>query len=220
MKNVLLAWALLSALTSFAQSNENTTQATPEKFSLGLIGGGTITDMPFTQPFYVDGENVNTNNEFGFYLGIAARQPLRNRFSAILEAQYVVKGFRFATSPLGNRFHFHYLDFIPQVEYRAFQELHVSLGGYWGRKLEERFKEGDGDWNTLDENTFEYAEDNDFGAIAGISWRHHRVSALLRYQHGINLTSKGVEYTNTNGETINMSQRNRTLTLGIGFIIL
>jgi hypothetical protein len=72
----------------------------------------------------------------------------------------------------------------------------------------------------LDNNAFEYAENNDFGAVAGITLRHKRFSALLRYQHGINLASKGVQYTNDVGEVINLSQRNRTLMVGIGFSIL
>ncbi|HAD11412.1 MAG TPA: hypothetical protein DCF33_03135 [Saprospirales bacterium] len=220
MKNLILTFTLLSSLGLFAQSSSDTTGPSSEKFSLGLTGGATITDIPFTQPFYVDQEPVNTNNEFGYFLGIAARQPLKNRFAAVLEAQYSIKGFRFAASPLENRFHFHYLDFIPQLEYNAYRTLFVSLGGYWGRKLEERFKEGDGNWNTLDNSFFEYAQDNDFGAVAGITLRHKRFSALLRYQHGINLASKGVEFTNDIGETINMSQRNRTLMVGIGFSIL
>jgi hypothetical protein len=220
MKNLIFALALLPSLGGFAQTNSETTEPSKEKFSIGLIGGATITDMPFTQRLIVEENPLNTNNEFGYFLGIAARQPLKNRFSAVLEAQYSVKGFRFAASPLENRFHFHYLDFIPQLEYNAYRTLFVSLGGYWGHKMEERFKEGDGNWNTLDNNAFEYAENNDFGAVAGITLRHKRFSALLRYQHGINLASKGVQYTNDVGEVINLSQRNRTLMVGIGFSIL
>jgi hypothetical protein len=220
MKYLLITIILFLGLSLQAQNAEKSRDGSVGKISFGFIGGVSITDMPFTQPFYVDGEALNTNNEVSYFAGVALRQPIKNRFAALLEAQYAVKGFRFATTPLENRWHFHYIDIIPQAEYNVYRTLYLSLGGYWGRRLEERFKEGDGDWNTVDRNSFQYARDNDFGAVAGISFRHKRFSALLRYQHGINLASKGVQYTNDIGEVVNLSQRNRTLMLGLGYNIL
>ncbi|MBN8679703.1 MAG: outer membrane beta-barrel protein [Chitinophagales bacterium] len=220
MKPLLLLLALLPAIFAFSQTSSDQSSSDKSKFNLGLIGGGTLTNMPFKENYFVDDEATNTNTEFGYFVGLSGRQSFNNRFAALLEAQYTVKGFRFATSPLENRWHFHYLDIIPQLEYRAYQRLFASLGCYWGRRIEERFKEGDGDWNTLDNSAFEYAQDNDFGAVAGISFRLKRFSALLRYQHGINLATSGVQYTNSGGNVVNTSQRNRTLTLGIGFNIL
>lgn len=220
MKFLLTASILFFSLSLWAQETNNSAKKAGNTSSLGFIGGVSITDMPFTQPFYVDGELVNTNNEITNFLGLSARLAFKKRFAALMETQFAVKGFRFATAPLENRWHFHYLDIIPQLEYNAYRKLFVSLGGYWGIKLTERFKEGNGNWNTLDRRFFQYAGNNDFGAVAGISFRHKRFSAIMRYQHGINLVSKGVQYTNEIGEVVNLSQRNRTLMLGLGFNIL
>lgn len=220
MKYLSITFILLQGLTFYAQNADQSRDRAVGKMSFGIIGGASITDMPFTQPFYVNGEALNTNNEVTYFAGAALRRTMKNRFAALLEAQYAIKGFRFTTTPLENRWHFHYLDFIPQAEYNVYRTIYVSLGGYWGIRLEERFKEGDGDWYTVDRNSFQYARDNDFGAVAGISFRHKRFSAIMRYQHGINLASKGVQYTNDIGEVINLSQRNRTLMLGLGFNIL
>ncbi|MCC7465837.1 MAG: PorT family protein [Saprospiraceae bacterium] len=220
MKYLLTTFILLLGFSLYAQNADQSKDGAVGKMSFGFIGGVSITDLPFTQPFYVEGESINTNNEVTYFAGVALRRTMKNRFAALLEAQYAVKGFRIASAPLENRWHFHYLDFIPQVEYNVYRGFHVSLGGYWGILLEERFKEGDGDWNKVDRSFFQYARNNDFGAVGGISFRHKRFSALLRYQHGINLASKGVQYTNDIGEVVNLSQRNRTLMLGLGFNIL
>lgn len=223
MKNLLCLLAFMMAGPVFAQTTpkDSTTVLPDQKLSLALYGGLNMSNMPFLiAPMTVEGFTVETQQEYAYFAGFSARKPFGRHYAGLLESQFTIKGFSFKNTPLGSRYRFHYLDIIPQFEYKAFKNLYVSLGPYWGIRLEERIKSGDEPWVTTDPDFFEYADDFDFGAVGGLSVRFNRFYALFRYQHGLGSVNDQLVLTDENGQIIQSKQRNRSLQVGIGFRML
>jgi hypothetical protein len=223
MKNLLLLLVLLSTGTLFSQVKIEDSPVKPlkEKFSLSIIGGLNISKMPFRYS-ETSAELVipKTRSEYAFFGGLTARQPLSNKFSVLLDANYAVRGFGYLSSNEIARFRFEYLDFVPQAEYKVFKNVYVSLGGYLSFRFNEFTKIGESSWYKVNPEFVQFAKDVDFGIVPGMTFRFDRVSVLARYQYGL-VASSDLEVTDVTGSPLGIIGRhNRTFQIGLGFRIL
>ncbi len=223
MKNLLLFFALFLSVSLFSQTKQegSTSKKSKEHFSLSVIGGLNICRMPFRHRETSSELSIpKTKTELGYYLGLSARQPLNHRLSALFDVSYSTRGFGYSDGNQSTRFKFDYLDFVPQMEYKAFKNLYVSLGGYLGYRLQEHIKADEMNWIELDPDWVSLAQDTDFGLVMGSTIRFDKVTVLLRYQHGLSASSY-FDITNELGEQVGTIKRhNRTLQLGLGFKLL
>lgn len=223
MKNLLLILALLCADPLFSQVKKESPSEDnqKEKFSLAVIGGLNISKMPFNPP-QASSELVipSTKREFAYFGGLSARQPINQRFSALLELTFSVRGYGYFSSNETSRFRFDYLDFAPQVEYKVLKNIYLSLGGYLGFRTKEHAKVGASEWVTINPKLVKFATDTDFGIVPGLTMRFERVAVMARYQHGL-LPASSLDISNELGERIGSIERhNRTFQVGLGFKIL
>ena len=223
MKNLLLLLALVCSSPMFAQLKKESpiVGIQKEKFSLAVIGGLNISKMPFNVPKTSSGLVIpSTKSEYAYFGGLSARQPINHRFAALLDLTYSIRGYRYSLPNETSRFRFDYFDFAPQVEYKVFKNIYLSLGGYLGFRTKEHAKIGAGEWFTVNPELVKFATDTDFGIMPGLTVRFERVSIMARYQHG--LTPAGsVDLSNELGDQIGtVERRNRTFQFGIGFRIL
>ncbi|MDX1912656.1 MAG: outer membrane beta-barrel protein [Saprospiraceae bacterium] len=212
MKNRLLLLSLFVSIQAFSQ----TSNTGNDRFNLGLMGGWSGSNMAFREKPNVDGKLIGTTIEPGYFAGVSARQQISRRIATRLEAQYHVRGYRF----LDNRNRFSFLELTPLFEINVSEQFSIVAGGYWAARLQQRLKA----WNetsfkTIDPEVVELTDANDFGAVAGLNYRWKRFFALVRYQHGLN-SAVDVEYTFTDGSTTSGRQFNRTVQIGVGYILL
>lgn len=226
MKNLLVLWALALCSPMFAQS-EKTGQTTPnqQKFSLELMAGANINNMPVRPDIFIENSSYNDRliADFSFFTGISGRQFISNRFAVKLDVQYLEKGFAMkeaqTTFSILERYRATYIDFVPQVEFKAYKNIFLSLGGYGGVRLDERIKYTDQDWSGIHPDVGPLAEDTDWGLSTGLRMVFGRFSALLKYQHGLTpaLIFEGTDVT---GASSTYRQFHRSLQFGVGFRVL
>ena len=72
----------------------------------------------------------STKCEYAYFGGLSARQPINHRFAALLDLTYSIRGYGYSLPNETSRFRFDYFDFAPQVEYKVFKNIYLSLGGY------------------------------------------------------------------------------------------
>jgi len=227
MKNLLLFIALSCTYPVFSQEKINELPAPDkpgEKFSLSILGGLNINFMPYLTDRIIEGNSVNDQikPEPAFFIGVSARQPIAKKLAVKMDAQFAVRGFGQKWTSLGSgleHYQASYLDFVPQVEYKVFKHIFLSLGGYAGVFLEERLKYTDQNWAKIPPQFGKLAEGMDFGLSSGLRLEFGRVSALVKYQHGLTPGIKW-DYSDGFGATAQYAQFHRSLQVGLGFKML
>ena len=140
-----------------------------------------------------------------------------------MDVQYARKGYGMkneTNSPfVQERYQAAYLDFVPQLEYKVFKNIYLSLGGYCGVRMEERVKFHNQDWSTINPNFITLAEDTDWGLASGLRLEFGRVSAMIKYQQGLTPGIKW-ELQDDTGVISSSSQYHHSLQVGLGFKIL
>ena len=109
--------------------------------------------------------------------------------------------------------------FVPQLEYKVFKNIYLSLGGYAGIFLEERVKFSDQNWVKIPSQLGNLAEGMDFGLASGLRLEFGRFSALVKYQYGLTPGIK-LESTDDTGAVLQNGQFHRSLQIGLGFRML
>ncbi|MFN0037859.1 MAG: outer membrane beta-barrel protein [Saprospiraceae bacterium] len=229
MKNLLLLLALAffaSPLFSQEKKEDAPTGKPKERFSLGILGGLNMNQMPSRPNVDLEGGSYNTRlvPDYAFFAGISARQPILKRLAAKMDVQFAARGFGCkkvaSTFPAQEGYRASYLDFVPQVEYNVFKNIYLSLGGYGGVLIEERLKYSNQDWARIDPDFITLAEDTDWGLASGLRVEFGRVSALVKYQHGLTPAIKLETVDSTGALSSPLNQYHRSLQIGVGFKIL
>lgn len=226
MKNLLFLWAFALCAPLFAQP-EKTDQTSPskQKFSLEMMAGANLNNMTIRPNFIVDNKNYNDRllADFTFFAGLTGRQSISDRLSVRLDVQYLEKGYgvdQGETVPNSlERYRATYIDFVPQVEYKAYKNLYFSLGGYGGILLDERIKYVSEGWTGIHPDFGPLAEKADFGLSTGLRMVFGRFSALVKYQHGLT-SAFTFEATDITGASSTYRQFQRSLLFGLGFRVL
>lgn len=206
MKNIPLA--LLSFLLLFTTSESISAQ-----FNLSVTGG--INNSNYA---YKNVENLSSENKTGYFLGVAPGYRFSEKFQLVVDFQYSIKGYNTGIDDpqLVSAFQFAYLDIIPEIEYRVFNNLAIGIGVNYGVKLNEQFRVQDNDWNDVS-NRFELLKSVDFGLTGKVKANYKNLFGFIRYSLGLKDITDLV-FTDENAQVIgDVELSSRVLQIGIGY---
>jgi hypothetical protein len=188
------------------------------QYSLDIHGGANISRFRYSSK-----NNVLEDPQGflpGYYLGLTpAKRGDANRLEFSVPLQYVVRVYSIAestTSGLYSKERHHYAEINPRIGYAITEDVVVSLGTYWGYRLQTRIY-ANGAWLEVHESIRKHLVKNtDFGATGAFNWRLNRFSFHGNAQFGLgNITGTG--FTDINGEPLVLRKHQLSFHFGMGY---
>jgi hypothetical protein len=184
------------------------------QFSLGIEAGANMSVVKFTDLDEADPEFL-----LGFNAGIAPRYSFAEAMSVLADIGYSTKGHKLAyalNNDVSLKNKYTYLTLAPQFAFRFLDFIEVSAGPYLGIKIYEGNKLPDRDWvNTSD---LDLISSTDFGVIMAARVFLDRFYLKLAYEHGLQDIGN-VDYTDLNGNPIDIKTYTRNFQIGAGYLI-
>jgi len=180
------------------------------QLSLGLEGGTNASNVKLENfDFY-----EKSKPRVGYYFALVPKYTFGNRWSFLSGIQYSTKGFVSEidqSSKLSYRNT--YLDILPQLEYKASENLGLSLGANMGINLQEAYRINDESHVRLSQ--YGLHNSTDWGLVLGARLYMKKLFLHFNYNHGLRNISN-LEFTDFLGGT---TQKNRNFQLGIGYFL-
>jgi hypothetical protein len=153
-------------------------------------------------------------------VAVGLERHIRGDFSLRTDLQYAARGYtssdtsRYSTTG----YRIHYVDLIPQLAYRANENLSLAFGPYIGRRFYEQIRVGQGgNWQKFDNSFVELSDEFDAGLTSSLTFHVKRFSAFVRYQFGLHPLSE-IMYTDEYGADLGTSKlRNRAWQFGLSY---
>ncbi len=192
-----------------------TFQGLNAQFSLGASGGINIPNIK--QDVKIDGyDGFNTKHALYYFFGVIPKYNINSKLSVSTDIQYSLKGYMIDETQFmsAQKIQFIYLDVLPKVEYQIFEFLAVGLGFNIGLKLDEKIKIGENSWQSSKD--FDTIKSSDSGVVGSVRGSFKNFFIIVSYNYGLqNIVD--INYTDDNGESLDVSQYNRNLQIAVGY---
>jgi hypothetical protein len=202
MKNRFL---LVASWMFFAFASSNA------QVGISVASGVNISNCKFST---VDG--LSPNPRMDYFLSLAPSYQLDDKLRFLVDLQYSRKGYvrDYIFSSIDTELRFSYFDVIPEIEFKVYPFLSIGFGLNYAVVVNEDQKTEPGNW--ISTKKLETIKQSDFGINGKIKGEYNNVFCFIRCNYGLkNITN--IEYTDDVGRTINVSQYNLNLQIGLGY---
>lgn len=202
MKNAFLVLLLVAS----------TIQISYGQFSIGLEGGGVLSNVKYDGGYDFLQRSTSTN----YFISLAPRHSFNKKLSFIADISYIQKGYKvdFRSTSDKSIYRLSYLNITPQIEYKAHKNLGIGLGFYGGSKLKEQLKFPDEDWS----KTPGLFKSLDVGLTGSIRGYYKNFYLKVTYEYGLqNITN--AFFTDDTGTFIDTTIKNRSFQIGLGYLL-
>jgi hypothetical protein len=202
MKNRILLvalWMFFAFVSAHAQ------------IGISVASGMNISNCRFST---VDG--LSPNVRMDYFLSFAPSYQLDDKLRFLVDLQYSRKGYvrDYIFSPIDTELRYSYLDVIPEIEFKVHRFFSIGFGLNYAVVVDEDQKTEPGNW--INTKKLETIKQSDFGINSKIKGEYKNVFCFIRCNYGLkNITN--IEYTDDVGRTINVSQYNLNLQIGLGY---
>jgi Outer membrane protein beta-barrel domain len=194
----LVVWQIANAQISFAPS----------------------TGLNFSKTIITHNPLIHATPIQGYYGGVLMNCPIVDSWAFQSALQYSQKGqiWQFSSNTLKDKAKFHYVDFLPTLEYRMGKNKHlgISTGLNIGVDLfDEVLNNTTGEWH---KTIFKFMKTVDLGLLLGMKVYYKDFFLNLSYNQSV--LNAGPNYTNEVGEAQPTKTYNQNLQVGIGYFLV
>lgn len=200
MKNLILTFLFIGTSNlAFAQ------------FKLGVLGGLNISTVKLSLFNDIDSRYSDL-----YFIGIAPKFQLGKNLAVNSEVHYTAKGYQtndFFGGAL-TKLKSDNIDWLPEIEFRLLNKVFFSGGAFWGRRLNNRMKIGNGAWQ---DNSSVGDPMWDYGLTGSAKVYFNDFFVQVRYKYGLaNLGTLLIVDQNGN-EVGLLGEYSRNIHLGVGY---
>ena len=202
MKNrvlLIISWTFFAFVSAHAQ------------IGISVASGVNISNCKFST---VDGLSPNARTDY--FLSLAPSYQINDKLRFLVDFQYSRKGYvrDYIFSSIDPELRYSYLDVIPEIEFKVRRFFSIGFGLNYAFLVNEDQKTEPGNW--INTKKLETIKQSDFGINSKIKGEYKNVFCFIRCNYGLkNITN--IVYTDDVGRTINVSQYNLNLQIGLGY---
>jgi hypothetical protein len=155
---------------------------------------------------------IDANSRTGYFLSLFPVYHFKEKISLKPELSYSLEGFE-SSGDVDLDYRFHYVRFIPELEFTVLKQLGITRGINFGVLLDEQQRIPEGKWN----NQIETVSRTDWGLTAGAKYYLNNFFVQFRYYLGMHNISETEFFDDSGNPAGPSNQKNRNIQFGVGY---
>ncbi|MGB1241761.1 MAG: hypothetical protein ACPG49_04525 [Chitinophagales bacterium] len=189
------------------------TQTTYGQTSIGISAGFNFSNNEFKNLNY-----ITPKARKGFFIGVSPSISLSKKINFVLNTQYSQDEYLYisnclACNSIDLEYRNHYIDIMPEIEYKVLNFLIAGVGFNYGFLIDEDVKTGYDEWSDIED----ISEKNNFGLTGKLKVMYKNFFGLVRYNLGLkNIMNQ--HFSNGEGDQfVDVKEYSRNLQVGVGY---
>ena len=158
---------------------------------------------------------LTSSPRLGAFIGLTSAYSLGDKFSLSADVQYSQKGYGLLGYETAPEYRYTYIDFMPEVAYRLFKTVSLSMGFNYAFLTQQVSKSGNGNWSAVREE--EAILTTDFGLSGKVQARFGHFYGFFRYNQGLKDLSNTTKPATQDGGAKRPVLHNNNLQFGLGY---